>query len=95
MNTLIWFSIPGAVAVYSLYMSIPQFKALPSSLVIASAPVIGFLIHQLYRTVFEWIGGWENIKRPVLRLISEEYKIPSFQKNESLPFLIWEITFYG
>ena len=93
MNELIWFSIPGALVVYAARLSIPEVHTAPDALIIASAPVVGFLFHQLYRAIFESCGGWESNSRRVLFEIRAAYKIPD--DDQHAPFLIWETTFYS
>lgn len=93
MNELIWFSIPGAVGLCALHLAFPNSDWNNKVLVIASAPVLGFTVHQLYRTIFEARRGWETDRRPVLALIRKEYKIRT--SNKQMPFLIWETTFYS
>jgi hypothetical protein len=93
MNELIWFSIPGAVGLYALHLAFPDSNWDNKVLVIASAPVLGFILHQFYRTIFEARRGWETDSRPVLALIRGVYKIDNSDKQ--MPFLIWETTFYS
>ena len=93
MNDLIWFSIPGAVALYALHLAFPGCHWDNEVLVVASAPVLGFVVHQLFRTIFEVWGCWQTERRPVIRLIRKEYKIETSEKW--MPFLIWETTFYS
>ena len=93
MNELIWFSVPGAVGLYALHLAFPGNSSNGGLLVIASAPILGFILHQLYRTVFEACHGWETIRRPVLTLIKKEYNLDD--ANPRLPFLIWETSFYS
>jgi hypothetical protein len=93
MNELIWFSIPGAVGLWALHLVFPHEDWNNKVVVIASAPVLGFILHQLYRVIFESTRGWEKDARPVLALIRETYKIADSQ--ERMPFLIWETTFYS
>lgn len=93
MNELIWFSVPGAVGLYALHLAFPGNSSNGGLLVIASAPILGFILHQLYRTVFEACHGWETLRRPVLALIKKEYNLDD--GNPRLPFLIWETSFYS
>jgi hypothetical protein len=55
--------------------------------------MLGFVLHQAYRTLFEAFRGWESPRRPVLALIRDAYGIGETQ--EHTPYLIWEITFYS
>ncbi len=93
MNELIWFSIPGAISLLALHLAFPDRVANVNVLAIASAPVLGFILHQFYRTLFEFGRGWETNNRPVVALLRETYKIPDSEKSK--PFLIWETTFYS
>ena len=93
MNDLIWFSIPGAIALYASYILFPTFGSAPAAVLVGAAPVSGFIIHQIYRTFFELRGGWESPRRPVIVFIQEAYGIPTSEKNSA--FLIWETTIYS
>lgn len=93
MNELIWFSIPGAVLLFAAGLLFPSLRAAPDTLLVAAAPVSGFLFHQFYRTVFELFGGWASSRRPVVAAIRSAYAIPATDHNT--PFLIWETTFYS
>lgn len=93
MNDLIWFSIPGAIALYALYFLFPTLGTAPAAVLVGAAPVLGFIIHQAYRMIFEWFEGWESPRRPVIALIQQAYGITKAQKRTA--FLIWETTFYS
>ncbi|MBX3374914.1 MAG: hypothetical protein KF817_13870 [Phycisphaeraceae bacterium] len=93
MSELIWFSIPGAIGILALHLAFPDVSRSSDLLAVASAPVVGFILHQLYRTFFECNRGWETDARPVIALIRSTYRLPKSEKDH--PFLIWEMTFYS
>lgn len=99
MNELIWYSIPGAVVTYVIYLFFPGLlhettgdKGGAIAGVLAT-PIFGFVAHQFFRTLFEAFRIWERpCCRSVLRHISVKYK-PSDKDHGS--FLIWDLTFYS
>ncbi len=93
MNELIWFSIPGAILLVALYHVLPGMENVNSLLTVTGAPVIGYIVHQTYRTLFEIQGGWESSKREVLNVIASTYKLTGNGMRQ--PFLVWETTFYS
>src|SRR5271168_5411838 len=98
MSELIWFSIPGAI-----FMAVGAFIGFPAHLVpatlddgyitlaVAVTLPIGFAIHQLFRTLFELVGGWSNRCRLVISHIKEQYKTETRRKA----FLVWEMALYS
>jgi hypothetical protein len=99
MSELIWFSIPGALILLALGDLQPNpLEAVDATLVIASAPVIGFLIHQFFRMLFElricrgYLGGYAGPWRRINQRIATEYKLG---KDYRTAHLIWEVTFYN
>jgi hypothetical protein len=93
MEQLIWFSVPGAIALYAIYLLVPTVGAAPPTLLVGTAPMLGFVIHQTYRTLFEVCRGWESQRRPVLTLIQQAYNLKEPQRHTA--FLIWETNFYS
>jgi hypothetical protein len=91
VQDLIWFSVPGSIGVLTLGLLFPSVAAIAPAILIASAPMLGFVLHQSYRTLFELTGGWESGDRSVLALIGTEYDV----EDERTQFLIWETTFYS
>jgi hypothetical protein len=93
MEQLIWFSVPGSIVLYAIYLLVPNVGAAPPALLVGTAPMLGFVIHQTYRTLFEACRGWESQRRPVLTLIQQAYKLEKAQRHTA--FLIWETNFYS
>lgn len=93
MNELIWFSIPGAICLIAFYLVFPRIGPQNEVITVALAPVVGYVIHQTYRAIFESLRGWETPSRAVIELIRKEYKLEG--NGRRLPFLIWEATFYS
>jgi len=93
MSELIWYSIPGAIVIFALYLVSPSICSSQAVVIIASTPVLGYVVHQLYRTIFELFRGWESSRRPVLKMIRDTYNLDSSERNS--PFLIWETTLYS
>lgn len=106
MEQLIWFSIPGAVIAVTLAAIWPlNIDTGPKvAMWIVVTPVVGFIIHQLFRLIFEgavvfagkFPWGFDGKWRPVLQytckhLISD----PKEKLNNNEAFLIWELTFYS
>jgi hypothetical protein len=99
VEELIWFSMPGAVIVMAVITVWPSTVDSDSKVLlwVVLVPVIGFIIHQLYRLIFESTGGFARKSRKVLRYIStvlaprENIAVPNLERA----FLIWETTFYS
>ena len=70
MNELIWFSIPGAILLLAIGIIMPNelfyVKTEYIAIIIVSAPIIGFIVHQLWRTIFEIVWGFHTKKRLVI-----------------------------
>jgi len=99
MEELIWFSMPGAVMAAAIAAVWPSTVDSESKIVVwvVVVPVIGFIVHQLYRLLFETTGGYARESRTVLQYISN---VLAPRENLTVPgpikaFLIWEITFYS
>lgn len=90
MNELIWFSVPGAILLI-LFSLIGKSPTSSDTLMIGLAPVIGFFIHQIYRTFFEMMGGWSRPSRGMIKKLKKDYSVDDPKKA----FLIWEMTFYS
>jgi hypothetical protein len=93
MEQLVWYSIPGALFMFTLSLFYPELKE--DSLVavaIGGTPIIGFIIHQAWRTLFELFGGFHHKRRMIILEIMKQYGIST---DSRLAFLIWEITFYS
>ena len=96
MNQLIWFSIPGAIVMFPLVPIMPDKfldKEWIIGLIIIGIPVLGFIIHQLWRTIYEACGGYRSMRRRVIKAIinKKDWNIT----NRTDAFLVWEMTFYS
>jgi len=99
VEELIWFSMPGAVMALAIVTVWPStVDSEPKVLLwVVLVPVTGFMIHQLYRLIFESTGGFARKSRKVLHHIStvlaprENFVVPNLERA----FLIWETTFYS
>jgi len=95
MKELIWYSIPGAIfqsilALY-IYKHCPLEKDINQVAFLFTAPIVGFIIHQTARLLFEGILGYNSTIRYVIKDIKKAYNL----ENNNKAFLIWELTFYG
>jgi hypothetical protein len=90
VNELIWFSIPGAIFIAACAVG-GFFVGLDSKIAIALALPIGFTIHQLFRTCFEFRDGWARKSRKVIALLESHYRLKSRQDA----FILWEMTLYS
>ena len=102
MDRLIWFSMPGAVLVPAIVACVPElsnFKITEGEAVLLAItiPFVGFVLHQVYRMLFEATGSFARGSRPVIRPIQQEYSAsaPNTKVSRKDAFLIWEITFYS
>lgn len=96
MSELIWFSIPGSLVVATLlYVGRwPDIDKVGNALLTAGAvPLIGFIIHQGFRCLFEqWVGfQWRG--RRVISEIQQHWQADNIDQRRA--FLIWESTFYS
>jgi hypothetical protein len=99
MEELIWFSMPGAVFVAAVVALWPEAvdtdpKAI---LLVILVPLAGFVLHQLYRLLFEWTGGYARKSRSVIHYIKDKLAPQKGVELEELreAFMVWELTFYG
>ena len=96
MNDLIWYSIPGAIVIMPFIQthsdSISSEKWL-IGIIIVGIPVVGFIIHQMWRTIYESFGGFKSNRRKVIRAIIEHDNWGIKFKEDA--FLVWELTFYS
>jgi hypothetical protein len=90
MNKLIWFSIPGAIIILPLILMVPNIGK-DWIIGLIGIPILGFIIHQLWRTIFELLGGFKSEKREIIKAIKNWNK--NIKENEA--FLVWEMTFYS
>jgi hypothetical protein len=93
MNELIWFSIPGAIVILPIALIISDrflCKDWVTGLIIVGVPVLGFIIHQFWRFMYEFCGGYSSRRRIVIKTIKNNFGITKSKDA----FLIWEITFY-
>jgi hypothetical protein len=109
LQELIWFSIPGftiVAAIVAVWPSLTIMQTSPSTDVISTpkvallvvlVPVVGFIVHQIFRLIFEKWGGFARKSRKVLHHIS---KVLAPRENIAVPdlkraFLVWETVFYS
>ncbi len=95
MEELIWFSIPGAFAVLAVILGFPTLSLNQQKAAVLCAPVLGFIIHQFMRCLFEVEGGFHSSHRTVIREIQKAYGLPHTRQGRRDAFLIWETTFYS
>lgn len=98
MEELIWFSIPGAVLAISVVLVWPTVIETPTNAILLATlvPVIGFIIHEFYRLIFELSGGFARKSRLVLHgiiLLANHVDVPL--SNLKQAHLIWVLTFYS
>lgn len=93
MRELIWYSTPGAVISYALYLAFPNQGWGHGLYIVVLAPAFGFGTHQLYRAFFRIIGGWRSPKRPVIGQIRDQYSLED--RDAGIPALVWETTLYS
>lgn len=77
MNQLIWFSIPGAILILALGIVIPIDNLTEKNvvLIVVGIPIVGFIIHQLWRTIFELFWGYHFKGRLIIIELMNEYRI--------------------
>jgi hypothetical protein len=93
---LIWFSVPGSLVVAALLFTgwWPDLKSSGAAFLTAGAvPLIGFVIHQVFRIVFEVSFGFEWRGRKVISHIQQHWQ--NDRLDERKAFLIWESAFYS
>lgn len=99
MQELIWFSIPGFVMAAAIVAVWPSsIDSEPKTVLwIVLVPVIGYIIHQLFRLIFEATDGFARKSRTVLHHISTvlapRENIPAPDLKQA--FLVWETVFYS
>lgn len=91
MNDLIWFSVPGAILLVAISISVPAILPSDGTVLIGLAPIVGFIVHQSLRVIFESLGGWHFKAREVVSVISNTYQLA----NRKDAFLVWELAFYS
>jgi hypothetical protein len=74
METLIWFSVPGAILGIAIIAASPTLVQSDGSKFLAAVavPVFGFFVHQFYRVLFEVRGGFSCKTRTALDRIQNE-----------------------
>jgi len=97
MDQLIFFSIPGLVFGLSIIGIFSPSITTKENLVIFALliPLAGYILHQTYRLIFEWTGGFGRKSREVVTFIQEDLdpQLPLSISREDA-FLVWEITIY-
>jgi hypothetical protein len=99
METLLWFSLPGAILAIAVIGMDPILVQSEGSKFLAAAvvPAVGFGVHQFYRILFEVSGGFKRKSRTALDHIQSKIAPNSGIKDckREKAFLIWETTFYS
>lgn len=100
MDKLIWFSIPGAILILPLVLLLPQGfleRDWVVGIILIDIPIIGFIIHQLWRLFFELFGGYTSNNRKVISEIKTKWNLKRKKEKgeKDLAFLVWELTFYS
>jgi hypothetical protein len=96
MEELIWFSFPGAILTITLIVFFPKllFSQTTVVLLLASAPIFGYIVQEFYRLLFDIFNGYDSKSRIVLneiiKLSPKDNKI-----NRKEAFLVWEATIYS
>lgn len=99
MEQLIWFSMPGAVLAAAIVTVWPKtLDTEPKAIAwVVLVPAIGFIVHQLYRLLFESTGGYARKARAVIQhimnVLAPRVDTPLTDPNKA--FLVWEIAFYS
>jgi hypothetical protein len=91
LNDLIWFAVPGAILLAAFRVAAPGLLPLSDLLTAAAVPILGFVLHQIYRTLFESLGGWHSHRRKVIAAIKSEFG----HSDTIRSYLVWELVFYS
>jgi hypothetical protein len=99
MNELIFVSIPGFIVVLSIIGIWPEIITSTSDqkfVVLAlMTPLLGYILHQVYRLFFEITGGYSRKSRAVVRYIVEKLAPQECMSVSYLQaYLVWEISLY-
>jgi len=91
MDKLIWFSIPGGIAVFSIGLVLPIiFNGSYVGITIVAIPILGFIIQQVWRLFFELFWGYNSKNRNIISTLMRDYNL-----NNNDAFLLWELTLYS
>jgi len=92
ITEIIWYTLPGGLYVLALAVSMPSLAARYTTLLIASAPVVGFSFHQVTRFLFEESPyGYHGKKRPIVRYLRAKFRLREYRDAAN----IWHLTFHG
>lgn len=97
MESLIWFSMPGAILTATIALLWPATIAETSraTLMALATPLIGFVLHQAFRVWFEASGRFaRNSRRSIDDILTIARSI-DMQLTRDQAFLVWETTFYS
>ncbi len=89
INQLLWFAIPGGILIAAFIPFHWDLMRGNWQLIIASAPLVGYIINQSVRMCQEQFRSWEKPEnRKVIQRIKDSL-------SWDRPFLVWELTIYG
>lgn len=98
MEQLIWYTIPGGIALAAFILThLAQISTSQVVAAVAASPIVGFVLHQAARTIFEFFYGYDSERRRVVALLME--RINDGEEDRTClrrkAFLTWELTFYS
>jgi hypothetical protein len=97
MDQLIFFSVPGLVMALTVFIIRPSIVNSREELAALAllTPLVGYIIHQTYRWVFEWGQGFGRNSREVVSYIYEKLApSESLLISREEAFLVWEVAIY-
>lgn len=99
MKELIWYSMPGALLMTAIAIVWPESIDTDGKRLVFAAliPLVGFAVHQAFRTAFEATGGYERKSRKVLGTIVATLAPTAGRvlSSRHQAFLVWETSFYS
>lgn len=98
MQQLIWYSIPGGITIVAFLLV--QNSTITNATVagaIVGSPLIGFILHQFSRVIFETFYGYESKRRKIIKTIVQIFADPTSKMTSyvKIAFLAWELTLYS
>lgn len=97
VEELIWYSIPGvitAVAIIAVWPHLVDCQA-KAILGILFIPTLGFIVHQIFRLIFEkHMGGFAPESRRAVRFVRELAKIEDVQLSHQEAYVVWATAHY-
>jgi len=99
MNELIFFSVPGFIVALSVIGIYPDIITSTSSQKIVAlaliTPLLGYILHQVFRLFFENTGGYSRKSRAVVKYIVEKLAPQESMSVSYLQaYLVWEIALH-